>query len=138
MVAVFLFGASLAQAQPDAAWQIQDVAEDPAGLTGYPNSEQGAQSYAADRYENWQGSSVETCDADLEAFRVGADQDWLYAEWELRGSWNCGSQGTSRQLAVELDVDVEMEPGGDYVVIYNPEYTLSLHDALPIYRKSVV
>ena len=58
----------------------------------------------------------------------------------LVGMMGAGKSSIGRRLATRLgmgfvDADAEIEAAAGMTI---PEYTLSLHDALPIYRKSVV
>lgn len=79
------------------------------------------QSYAADLYESLQytGATPEPADdTDIRVFRIGADDDFLYVEWDLAGAWDSDT-APSHQYIIEIDVDPDAESRGDaYVSIY--------------------
>ncbi|MCI0417307.1 hypothetical protein L0222_31455 [bacterium] len=130
LVFLTLLGASILYAQPDETWNqantgnTQNVVDDCDGAASQTNTAEvlPCQSYAADIYESLNPAGNGFQDADIAFYRVGADADFFYFEFEMVGSWNYDNTGESRRFAIEIDVDrvTEAGPRWDYGFLYDP------------------
>ena len=116
-----------AAAQPDSAWGsgplLVRAIDDCFGPASQTDAAEAApcQSYNGDLYESLQytGANSEPADdTDIRVFSIGADDEFLYVEWDLAGAWDSDTS-PAHQYIIEIDVDPDTEARGDaYVSIY--------------------